>query len=591
MNKRFYIGLLALSLAACGVDDKVADFGDALSLKANKLSSYEWSFGDKVGVSVYDNSSAAIVDNVAYTNTAKSGSAASFSAVETKSTLRWAALGNEGLYYAYAPYSAEVSNGVLPIDLTNQAAATDLLVASGSLSDIEKGFNFKHRLAQVNFDLTVNDDLTQAQLYNLTYSLSDVVATGSYSLLSDQFALASELSSVKGLSISEGTKVATISVILPPQELEKISFFYDASQVGGLDSGFVDGTIAGGALVAGKSYNFSINLSRQSATITGSSITDWVSGGSATVGALQEETEFEIEVGDFILRDGSLVKSDDWQSINPLNPAVGVFYFASKNEGGSYAVSIERSDLVQFATTNTFIPSAVDNNDGRNATDIILHPDLGAQSVDNYPGLKFCHELNPNSEELTEYAGKNGVWYMPSRSEMTSLANEIFTTYVKGTEAILPTLVDGNKTYSESALGVMNAVYVNDYKKEEKIMTSIYHAGGDPFDNYWVRKADGSEDTSWSDDRTRDPQTEIARGAHNELEGFNSIRFSCDRVFDLTLYNDLCMYWLSTAAKPNTSNAFRFQLTRSSGTGATYARGPMGEICTNSRRVRCILRY
>ena len=263
------------------------------SIQTSQLSN-----GNTVGVYVIDESDDAVCDNVKITADGDGG-------FTYDQDIFWPVEGKAGIY-AYAPYQEEWKGKFdgnnsfsVALDQTTDAGylASDLLygvpVNGNPMEQTEKtvALAFHHMLAKVNINVT---NSTETDLGGSTVSLTDVATTAPISLKTGALGSASGYGTVKVATFASDATTYRCSAVIMPQKLTNGSSYVGITFK---DGTFVTAKMRGDfELLAGKTYNFTINVGVGGADMTaGTSLTDWDDNTAGLTGEIDpDETE---EVG------------------------------------------------------------------------------------------------------------------------------------------------------------------------------------------------------------------------------------------------------------------------------------------------------
>lgn len=278
----------------------------------------EWTVGDAIGVS---QSGTDVTDlNIKYTATSTQGAFSSTTGIFVKGD------GNV-TYTAYYPYTGEEgkSAGTINFNLT-ETGNYDFMFAEATASreNPKAAFNFEHKMSRVALitETTTTENGTEtasrAGEDEITVTLRDVVVDGTFNTETGKVTRGTTTGNI---SVT-GTLSNKVYFILPAFEDENTESIELVITKGEQTYGgfFTPG------LAASTEYQYTVDLEETTGAmqVSGEIITGWTpeNGGAINVG--EQETPNTLEVGDFILADGSDVdKSEDITG----KDVVGVVYY------------------------------------------------------------------------------------------------------------------------------------------------------------------------------------------------------------------------------------------------------------------------
>lgn len=279
----------------------------------------EWTVGDAIGVS---QSGTDVTDlNIKYTATSTQGVFSSATGIFVKGD------GNV-TYTAYYPYTGEEgkSAGTINFNLT-ETGNYDFMFAEATASreNPKAAFNFEHKMSRVALTITETtttengtETASRAGEDEITVTLRDVVVDGTFNTETGKVTRGTTTGNI---SVT-GTLSNKVYFILPAFEDENTESIELVITKGEQTYGgfFTPG------LAASTEYQYTVDLEETTGAmqVSGEIITGWTpeNGGAINVG--EQETPNTLEVGDFILADGSDVdKSEDITG----KDVVGVVYY------------------------------------------------------------------------------------------------------------------------------------------------------------------------------------------------------------------------------------------------------------------------
>lgn len=333
-----FASMAALIMSSCSsneFDFGGSDAGSKLQVSASihelqtRAHDTSWDANDAIGVSDADNNT-----NVKYVTTSGDG-------VFTSDNVIYL-LGDENhSFTAYYPYNESVSaeNKIITFD---EPADYMYGTASATRQNPNASFTFTHKMSELSFTVTDatstnsssakawtradGDDTTGSgsTTASSTITLHDVVLNGTFDT-SNGTVNAGDKKGDLTISFTPGKKS---SFILPPQSFEgenvKISVNYNGKTYGGTLS--LDKTTEGNDI----QYGLTINKENQQTALAISSktITGWTPVEKGNQDLEEKEAENVLEIGDFLLNDGSVVdKAYDLSKLTDGKKVVGVVYY------------------------------------------------------------------------------------------------------------------------------------------------------------------------------------------------------------------------------------------------------------------------
>lgn len=258
-------------------DEKVAvQFGS--SITASRAVNDKWTDGDQIGIfMVGENkvlSKDAIseeADNIAY----RTEGDGAFSPVAAEQIIYFPMNGDVD-FYAYYPYTPEVNDYRIALDLTDQSnqEALDLMFAKVSgcnKSNPKVELQFSHLLSNLILEVQPGTGLTQADLAELTVKVKDANTKATFNLVDGTI---SGEETPKGFTMKTVEAGKRYEAILFPTESESREIEFDLNND---HDGPFTWTMKS-ALKGGSQYHHLVTLSRTAAEVSGS-IKPWDNGG------------------------------------------------------------------------------------------------------------------------------------------------------------------------------------------------------------------------------------------------------------------------------------------------------------------------
>lgn len=286
ITKLFPLALLAsATMVSCNgkvepaaQDEKVAvQFGSSINATTRAVND-KWTSGDQIGIfMVGENkvlSKDAIseeADNIAY----RTEGDGAFSPVAAEQIIYFPMNGDVD-FYAYYPYTPEVNDYRIALDLTDQSnqEALDLMfakVGGCNKSNPQVELKFSHLLSNLILEVQPGTGLTQADLAKLTVKVKDADTKAMFNLVDG---------TISGEETPEGFTMKTVEAgkryeaLLFPTTSESREIEFDLNN--DHDAPFT--WTMKSALKGGSQYHHQVTLSRTAAEVSGS-IKPWDNGG------------------------------------------------------------------------------------------------------------------------------------------------------------------------------------------------------------------------------------------------------------------------------------------------------------------------
>lgn len=514
MNKSSIIcAMAALAvLSSCSNNDEPAVVNGNGTLKVNasinqvksRAAGTQWSNGDLIGVSGGE------FVNVPYVT-----DGSKFSAQGEGIFLN----GNDEISFsAYYPYAATIDATTKTIafdvadnagNYTTSSESIDFMFAPGvnaSVANPEVNFMFSHSMAKMVF--TVNDatntleDGTEAtlKLENIatagTFDVTDgSVTPGNVSTLTTTIKLG-EAASLIVPSYAEGNVPETMKLSIDIEKDGKTAHYSVA---------------LASALNAGTQYNYTLSLNYgKDMDVTGQDITDWTQDDNS--GELVSGDVKIANIGDYLMKDGSVIKASALTDENKTNVA-GVVYFVGNPQpsviyptqvtaaqdqlranyskcfnGLAIALNNANETATRFGTADCNYLTIIDPFPANfSSLTMNVNTDQGSEYIIGFNNTAYVNYVNSNTDNTTatatvsliaEYNTANPVanastWYIPSMGEFKRIqANyETIKTSVENAGGELPayadfaTTVTGNFYWTSDFRGGRNS-YISTLSSE-----------------------------------------------------------------------------------------------------------------------------
>lgn len=371
-----FASMAALIMSSCSsneFDFGGSDAGSKLQVSASihelqtRAHDTSWDANDAIGVSDADNNT-----NVKYVTTSGDG-------VFTSDNVIYL-LGDEShSFTAYYPYNESVSaeNKIITFD---EPADYMYGTASATRQNPNASFTFTHKMSELSFTVTdaTSTNSSSAKAWtradgdnttgsgsttaSSTITLHDVVLNGTFDT-SNGTVTAGDKKGDLTISFTPGKKS---SFILPPQSFEggnvKISVNHNGKTFGGTLS--LDKTTEGNDI----QYGLTINKENQQTALAISSktITGWTPVDKGNQDLAEKEAENVLEIGDFLLNDGSVVdKAYDLSKITAAGKTVvGVVYYVGNPQPSTLYNYAEAKDILKAEAPDATHGLAIAINNG-----------------------------------------------------------------------------------------------------------------------------------------------------------------------------------------------------------------------------------
>lgn len=436
-----FASMAALIMSSCSsneFDFGGSDAGSKLQVSASihelqtRAHDTSWDANDAIGVSDADNNT-----NVKYVTTSGDG-------VFTSDNVIYL-LGDEShSFTAYYPYNESVSaeNKIITFD---EPADYMYGTASATRQNPNASFTFTHKMSELSFTVTDatstnsssakawtradGDDTTGSgsTTASSTITLHDVVLNGTFDT-SNGTVTAGDKKGDLTISFTPGKKS---SFILPPQSFEggnvKISVNYNGKTFGGTLS--LDKTTEGNDI----QYGLTINKENQQTALAISSktITGWTPVDKGNQDLAEKEAENVLEIGDFLLNDGSVVdKAYDLSKITAAGKTVvGVVYYVGNPQpsvlyNGTYT---EAQDILKAEAPNAThgLAIAINNGNDGNVARMFANQkyDYSTWFTDNETSNSYIKTTISITSAGTQFLGYNNTAVIEKAGDNTDETN------------------------------------------------------------------------------------------------------------------------------------------------------------------------
>ena len=371
-----FASMAALIMSSCSsneFDFGGSDAGSKLQVSASihelqtRAHETSWDANDAIGVSDADKNT-----NVKYVTTSGDGDFTSDNVIYL--------LGNEShSFTAYYPYNESVSaeNKTITFD---EPADYMYGTASATRQNPKASFTFTHKMSELSFTVTdaTSTNSSSAKAWtraegnettgsgsstaSSTITLHDVVLNGTFDTSNGTVTPGDKKGDLT-ISFTPGQKS---SFLLPPQSFEggnvKISVNHNGKTFGGTLS--LDETTEGNDI----QYGLTINKENQQTAlvIKSKTITGWTPVNKGNQDLAEKEAENVLEIGDFLLNDGSVVdKAYDLNKITATGKTVvGVVYYVGNPQPSVLYKNYEDKDILKAEAPGATHGLAIAINNG-----------------------------------------------------------------------------------------------------------------------------------------------------------------------------------------------------------------------------------
>ena len=395
----FILGTAAMALASCSHSEydgpdlaggKLIVTGTVQQINS-RASGASWDANDKIGVS-----SDANHDNILFTTTSGDG-------VFTTDKSVYVLGDGEKTFTAYYPYTETASNDAPSVKFTDEV---DFMWASAKVTreNPVANFVFTHKMTKIS--ITIANDAanasTRADDTTGTITLNGIIATGAYNVITGVVTPDATPGTLnKSFSIGKA-----IEFIVPAQDLSKsieLGLNYNGK--------YFTGSISLEKLIDGTQYNYNIDLTEQEEgaplQISSATITGWEQKTAEDIEVSENEAptveeENTLEIGDFLLKDGSVIDKNSANFAKEKDNIVGVvFYVGNPQPSGLYGYNASIDVLkTDYPGCTAGLAIAInDANDGtpaRFATAKYSFADVFKESADNYDADLAAQYINTN---------------------------------------------------------------------------------------------------------------------------------------------------------------------------------------------------
>lgn len=478
--------LLAMIATGCSNDLEVSPAGESylkvygtINELRTRATDTGFDNGDAIGVNTDAGN-----DNVSYTYSGDSFAA-------TGQNIK---IAGQTSVTAYYPYNAAPVNNEISFDLASQSV--DFLFAEAvtvSKENTTANFNFSHKMSKLQFTV-IDKDEQYSNGETVSLKVSNVATTGKFNTLNGAVTADATLGTLGG-DIAFDTPASLIVPSYATKQTAELDVTVEIS-----NGDFYVAKIKP-ELAAGTQYSYTLTINADKPDLgVGGSINDWkkVEGGEIDMGKGSKPNE--LEVGDFLLNDGSVIDKDDSELDSKKSQIVGVVFYVGNPQASALNYTTDDSKDVlkrDYPNAKNGLAIAINNAQADAITFATKKYDFSNwfktySENDNYIGSNLA--VTSESDKMLGY----------ENTKLIKLANDEVTNEETGVETLLGLLDSYNSTYKVG--GVASTWYVPSYAEFTLILNnyttvnaSIEKAGGSlpTFDGYDTTK---TNNFYWSSD-------------------------------------------------------------------------------------------
>ena len=266
-----------------------------VNLPTTRAGGVKWDTNDAIGIFMFEKSSTNIVEeksNIEYF-TLSEGITGAFEP-KGNDTIFFPDNGDEVRFMSYYPYTADITDYVYGIDVSNQASqsAIDLLYSFAYTDSYNKTVPgkkvplvFDHKLTKININVRPEEGLNSNDLKDLIVTFEGFYTKAEFDLLTGDISEHSEIKSITPLKIEEiaDYDFSYESIVLPMTDPSTASLKFDLNNKGEQNSDvFTWNFKANGELKSGFEYTYNVTVNR-SGIVVEAKINKWSNGGSENI--------------------------------------------------------------------------------------------------------------------------------------------------------------------------------------------------------------------------------------------------------------------------------------------------------------------
>ena len=496
-NMRHYLFLLSvvtLALGGCRKDQYEGQdiVGEKLIVSAginqveSRVSGTSWEPNDQIGVCCAD----ANYNNILYVTENGDGAFVTTSPVYVLGSGTYT-------YSAYYPYSEDVTSENAIINFTTPA---DYMWATADVTreNPNASFQFGHKMSKIDF--TISDEGNAATSGTIT--LRNVYTSGQFDTATGNVTTSTETTGDLSSEFTIGT--ATSFIVPPVADLagHKLSVLVEYN--GKAYGGDLDLT----ALAVNTEYNFTVDLaiaeSGEALSISSPVINGWTQEENQQLTLDEEKLPNTLEIGDFLLTDGTVIDKADPDFETYKSMVAGVVYFVGNPQPSVLYSYTEEQDILKarFPNCTNGLAIAINNaNEGTAVRFATTKYDFSTwyednSSVSQYIGTNL--NLNAPGERMLGY---NNTEVLKVASAELDTAPDSPVTGVSETLAILDSYNSANAVTNASTWYIPSYTELKEVVANyETVNASVVKAGGTltQFTEY-VRE-DSTDNFYWTSD-------------------------------------------------------------------------------------------
>lgn len=457
-KKIFFYATAALVLTACSSDEPAqGDFDGSVAAQVSadiegvrsRAAGTTWDNGDAIGISTTSTGKTSYA-NMKYVTTGDGsfthdGGAATGIFFQDTQDVTFSA------YYPFTGDEKTAARIISNVTTENQAKQKqfDFLFASSAKANYaapQLNFTgdaaFSHKMTRliVNIKTDANSDFTASDVTSGTYTISGIKHSGTFNTATGEATATGNATDDWAITATaaDADGVRTYSMILYPQNVATLTLKATiADQLYTCD--------LTPALASGMSYTYTITVRKTGLTVSNCTINSWGDGGNNTGDAtmplpLGNKTAVQAAVGDFYMKDGSLVDKDAELNDEQRTGCIGVVFSIDADRIGAAAKSalggtshglvmaltdastgcywgVKGVDETGLANTDN-LKKMYDNVDGYAETQWIISNKADALEA-SYPAFYYASVYGTSANESSKYAAPANTtgWFIPSMGQ------------------------------------------------------------------------------------------------------------------------------------------------------------------------------
>ena len=281
-------------------DRKVVNFSSNITkvnIPTTRAGGSTWDADDAIGIFMFEESSTNIVenkDNIEYI-TQNGGTIGTFEPSDSD-TVFFPDNGNKVRFMSYYPYTANITDYVYSIDVSNQEkqSAIDLLYSfadtvyfNKTAADKKVPLVFDHKLTKININVKPGEGLKSNDIENIIVTFEGFNTKAEFDLITGKIISQYDTYTITPLKINAITDYdfSCESIVLPTADPNAANIKFDLNNGEGQDSDvFTWSFKTNGELKSGFEYTYNVTVNRSGIVIE-ATINKWAEGGSLDIEA------------------------------------------------------------------------------------------------------------------------------------------------------------------------------------------------------------------------------------------------------------------------------------------------------------------